>query len=107
MGCPYDGVGRSVSARSAARWAIPLDEAVARVAVVVDAVLSLQVLDVAQVALRVGTGHSITERLERVQERFFEAATHTHALVRGQVGQHGGEAPLESDGHVDALDLER
>src|SRR5687767_9462606 len=74
MGCPYGGDGDSVSAGAGARWALALDKAVARVAVVVDAVLSLQVLDVAQVALRMGTGHSIAERLERVQQRFFETA---------------------------------
>ncbi|CAA9307443.1 MAG: hypothetical protein AVDCRST_MAG11-1231 [uncultured Gemmatimonadaceae bacterium] len=84
-----------------------LHEPVARVTVVVDAVLALQRLDVPKVGLRVRAGHAVAEWLERVQERLLETAAHAHSLVRGQLGQGGRETALESDGDVHALDLER
>src|SRR4051812_28728350 len=47
-----------------------LDEPVARVAIVIDAVPSLESLDVAQVATGVRAGHAVfTQRLERMQQR--------------------------------------
>src|SRR5882672_2973288 len=55
-------------------------EAIARVAIVVDSVLTFQLLDLLEVALGV-RAHAV----ERVQERLLETTIQAHPLVLGQI----------------------
>src|SRR5258706_1028179 len=71
-------------------------------AVVVDAVLFLQLLDVFELVLRVWAN-----TVERMQQGLLEAAAHTHALVLGQIAQERGEALLQPHRDIDPLDLDR
>src|SRR5215471_9760821 len=82
-----------------ARRSSVFDKPVARVAVVVDAVLLLQLLDLPEVGSGVRAGDAIAERLARVQQDFLEAAGQRHALVRSEIGQQRGEPLLEADRH--------
>jgi hypothetical protein len=59
---------------------LSLDKAIARMAVVVDPMLLLQLLDVLEVGLRVRS-----YSLERVQQCFLETAAEAHAFVLGQI----------------------
>src|SRR5262249_33260121 len=85
----------------------PLDEAVARVSVVVDTVLRPELTNELEGLLAMRAGDAIAERLERVQQGLFDTRAHAHALVDGEVGEQAREPRLEAHGHVDALDLER
>ena len=62
---------------------LAFDEPVARMAVIIESVLLLQLLNVPEIGLRMRTRHTVAERLECVQERLFEAAAYTHPLPRG------------------------
>src|SRR5687768_9796420 len=103
------GSNRAMPASSLTWNNTPLlfDEPVARVAVVVDAVLLLQVLDVGELLPRVRAGHAVAEGLTRVQQDLLQAAREAHALVGGQVLQEGGETLLQAHRDVHPLDLDR
>src|SRR3954464_781610 len=77
------------------------DEAIAPVAVVIDAVLLLQFLDVPEIAFRMRS-----DAVERVQQRLLETTVHGHVLVLRQILKQRGKALLETDRDVDALDLD-
>lgn len=85
----------------------PLDEAIARVAVVVDAVLFLKLLNVPELTLRVRARNSIAEWLVGVQKNFFKATRHAQPLVLGEIVEQGGKSLLQAHGHIHALDLQR
>src|SRR3954468_8974631 len=78
------------------------DEPIAPVAVVIDAVLLLQFLDVPEIAFRMRS-----DAVERVQQRLLETTVHGHALVLRQILKQRNKALLETDRDVDALDLDR
>src|SRR5689334_19746492 len=100
---------RSELRRVAALRSTALDEAVARVAVVVDPVLRLERRDVAEVAPGVRTRHAIAavQRPEGVEQRLLETVADGHPLAARQLLEQGGQPSLEPHRHVDALDLER
>src|SRR3954454_21443787 len=79
-----------------------LHEPVARVGVVVDAVLGFDLPDVVEVGLCVRA-----DAVAGVEEDFFEAAGQRHPLVRGEIVEQRGQALFEADGDVDAFDRER
>src|SRR5262245_14888451 len=83
-----------------------LDEAIAGVAVVIDPVPPLQLLDEPQRRLRVRAGDAVTERLARVEQDRLEAAAEAHALVRGEVVEQGGQTFLQAHRDIRSLDLE-
>src|ERR1700720_2379456 len=80
-------------------------KAVAGMAVVVDAVLLLQLLNVSELSGGVGAGHTITERLVRVQKYFFQTAIQAHVLVLSQIMEQGCETLLQANRDLDALNL--
>src|SRR6187549_3733479 len=84
-----------------------LDKAIARMAVVVDAVLCLQFLDVSELAPGMRAGDAVAERLAGVQQDLFEATGQAHPLVLGQVLQQSGEALLQTHRDIHPLDLDR
>ena len=86
---------------------LPLDEAIARMAVVVDAMLLLQFLNVVELSPGVRAGNPIAQRFVGMQQDLLEAAAQAHALILGQVVEQRGEAFFQAHRDVDPLDLER
>lgn len=84
-----------------------LRESVARVAIVVDAVLLFQLQDVVQRSLRVRAGDAVPEWFASVQQDLFEATGQAHALVPGEIVEQSGEALLQSHRNTHALDRQR
>lgn len=76
-------------------------------AIVVDAVLQFEFLNIAERSLGMRAGNAVAERLAGVKENFFEATIHVHALMDGQIVEQRGETFLQTHGNIDALDLER
>ena len=87
--------------------AVLLHEAVARVAVVVDAVLRLEFLNELESPGGMRTGDSVAQRFAGMQQDFLQAAVDAHVLVFRQVAQESGQSLLKTDGEVYALNLER
>src|SRR4051794_30764129 len=78
------------------------DEAITGVSVVIDAVLPLQFLDVAERSHGV-RAHAVV----RVQQDFFETAAYRHPSMRSQIHEQRRQPLFEPHGHVDALDRQR
>ena len=81
-------------------------KAVACMAVIVDAVLLLKLLNVPQLSLGMRAGYTIAERLVRMQKYFLQTACKTHAFVLSQIMQQGGKALLQPQCHVNTLNLQ-
>src|SRR5436853_416062 len=83
--CATDGLAASMASASASgpcqtaartnaeRSSSVFDKAIARVAVVVDAMLLFQLLDHPQIRFRVRAGDAVAERLARVEQDLLEA----------------------------------
>src|SRR4029079_10983124 len=76
------------------------------VAVVIDAVLLLELLYVLKLGFCVRARDAIPEWLIGVQQNFFEAARHAHSLVLSQIHKQRSETLLESHRHIHSLDLD-
>jgi hypothetical protein len=83
------------------------NKAIAGVAVVIDAVLSFEFLDMPQRGLGVRTGDAIAQRFAGVEKDFFEATGETHPLVFGEIAEESGEPFLDANGQIDPLDWDR
>src|SRR5207249_213802 len=79
------GPCQTAASMNATRGSLLFDKAVARVAVVVDAVFLLQLLNVFERSPGVRAGDAVAERLVRVQKNLLETARHGHVLVHGQI----------------------
>src|SRR5688572_4702655 len=84
-----------------------LYEAIAAVAVVINAVLDLELLDVPELPCRVRTGHPVAQRLVGVQQNLLEAARQTHPLVPGQIREQRRQPFLQPDRDVHPFDRQR
>src|SRR6266851_7209801 len=98
---------QTAASMNATRGSSLFDKAVARMAVVVDAVFLFQLLNVGERSLGVRAGDAVAERLVRVQQNLLETARQAHMLVRGQVVEQRGKTFLEPHRDVYTLDLER
>src|SRR5258706_9181801 len=76
-------------------------------AVVVDAVLRFQSLDVVEISFCVWAGDAVAEGLAGVEQDFFQTTGQGHVLVLGEIVQQSGEALLKTHRNVYTLDLER
>jgi len=74
-------------------------------AVIVDAVLFLQFLNVPELSLGMRAGYTITERLIRVQKYFLHTTGKAHVFVRSEIMQQGGKTLLQPQRHVHTLNL--
>ena len=81
-------------------------KAVAGVRIVVDPVLTLELLDVRELALRMRARNAVTVGLVGVKEDFLHAAAQAHPLVFGEIEQERRQSLLESQRNVDAFDPE-
>jgi hypothetical protein len=82
------------------------DEAVARVAVVVNGVLRFQLLNISELALGMRAGDAIAERLASVQQDFFETTRQAHAFVAGQIMEQSGKTLFQSHRNLHALNFD-
>jgi hypothetical protein len=55
----------------------------------------------------VGAGHTIAERLIRVQKYFFQTAVQAHPLVLSQIMEQGGQALLQAHRDIHSLNCQR
>ena len=76
-------------------------------AVVIDALFPLELLDIAERGFRMRARYPLAERFVRVQQDFLEAARERHALVCCEILQQRGEPLFEPHGNVDAFDSDR
>lgn len=76
-------------------------------AIVVDAVLLFEFLNIAERSFGMRAGNTVAKRLAGMKENFFEATIHSHALMLGQIVEQAGETFLQTHGNIDAFDLER
>jgi len=83
-----------------------LDKTVARMAIVVDAVLQFEFLNVVESSFGMQAGNAVAKRLARVKEYLFEATIHGHTLMVGQILEQRGETFLQTHGNIHALNLE-
>lgn len=84
-----------------------LHKPIARVRVVVDAVLCFQFLDVVEISFCVWAGDTVAEGLAGVEQDFFQTTVRCHVLVLGEVVQECGEALFKTHRNVYPLDLKR
>ena len=76
-------------------------------AVIVDAMLFLQLLNVPELSLGMRAGYTITERLVRVQKYFLHTAIQAHVFVLSQIMQQGRQTLLQPQRNIDTLNLHR
>src|SRR5262249_8899846 len=101
------GPCQTAARMNASRSSSVFDKPVARVRIVVDAVLLFQLLDLPEIRFGVRAGDAVADRLARVPQDLREAAARGHPLVRGEILQQRREPLLETHRHVHPLDLQR
>ena len=74
-------------------------------AIVIDTVLLLQLLNVAESLPGMRTRYAVAQRFASMQQHLFETLIHVHSFVLRQIAKQRGETFLQAHRDIDAFDL--